>query len=208
MVNYSRRLNLVLAILFAIVAVSAVRAQSSDGQSLGDVARTQRQKKPAAKVIDDDEMSRRGLNHGSVSAPFDCDPDCVRHAKAETSYGNGAFRNATEQQWQESLAAAVADLAQGDWGQRLSEIREEVCRNPGDVDAKRLKALEDEMFTRLRLEARAKNIDDAAAAHPNDAAGVEALRQLRLVAMKQAILDGKVDIIEHSCSAPAKAPVK
>ena len=99
MVNYSRRLNLVLAILFAFVSVSAARAQSSDGQSIGDVARTQRQKKPAAKVIDDEEMSRRGLNHGSANAAFDCDPDCVKHAKAGTSYGNGAFRNATEQQW-------------------------------------------------------------------------------------------------------------
>jgi len=208
MVDYSRRLNLVLAILFAFVSVIAAQAQSSDGQSLGDVARTQRQTTPAAKVIDNDEMTRRGLDHGSVNASFDCDPDCVKHAKAGTSYGNGEFRNATEQQWQDSFAAAVADLAQGDWGQRLSEIREEACRNSGDVDAKRLHALEDEMFTKLRLEARAKNIDEAAAAHPNDAAGAEALRQLRLVRMKQAILDGKVDIIEHSCPAPAKAPVK
>jgi hypothetical protein len=204
-VNHLHRLE--LAILLVLVSLNVAQAQSADGQSLGDVARTQRQKKPAAKVIDDDEMSRRGLNQGLVNAPFDCDPDCVRHAKAGTSYGNGAYRNATEQQWQDSLAAAVADLAQGDWSQRLSEIREEVCRNPGDVDAKRLNALEDEMFTKLRLEARAKNIDDAAAAHPNDAAGVEALRQLRLEEMKQAILAGKVDMIEHSCPAP-KAPGK
>jgi hypothetical protein len=203
-VNHLHRLE--LAILLALVPLNVAQAQSADGQSLGDVARTQRQKKPAAK-IDDDEMSRRGLNHGSVNAPFDCDPDCVRHAKAGTSYGNGAFRNATEQQWQDSLAAAVADLAQGDWSQRLSEIREEVCRNPGDLDAKRRNALQDEMFTKLRLEARAKNIDDAAAAHPNDAAGVEALRQLRLEEMKQAILAGKVDMIEHSCPAP-KTPGK
>lgn len=207
-VNHPSRLKLVLAILLVIVSVNFAQAQSSDEQSLGDVARTQRQKKPAANVIDNDEMVRRGLAHPPANVPFECDADCMRHAKAGTSYGNGAFRNATEQQWQDSFAAAVADLAQGDWAQRLSEIREEVCRNPGDVDAKRLKALEDEMFTKLRLEARAKNIDDAAAAHPNDVAGVEALRQLRLEEMKQAILDGKVELIEHSCPSPAKVPGK
>jgi hypothetical protein len=205
--NHSR-LRLMLAILLTLVSVNVAQAQSSDGESLGDVARTQRQKKPAAKVIDDDEMTRRGLGHGSVKVPFECSGDCVLHAKADTSYGNGEFRNATEQQWQDAFAAALADLAQGDWAQRLSEIREEACSNSGNGYATRLHDLENDMFAKLLLETRSKNIDETAAAHPNDASGVEALRQLRVERMKHAILYGKVEIIAHSCASAAKAPGK
>lgn len=65
-VNHSSRLKLVLTILLSFVSVLAAQAQSSDGQSLGDLARNQRDRKPAAKVIDDDEMVRRGFAHSSV----------------------------------------------------------------------------------------------------------------------------------------------
>jgi hypothetical protein len=152
-------------------------------------------------------MARRGFAHSSVNVPFDCDPDCVLHTKGETS-SYGEFRNATEKQWQDAFAGAIADLAQGDWAQRLSEIHEEVCRNPDDVDQKRLNVLESEMFTKLRLEARSENIDEKALAHPNDASGVEAFKQLRVQSMKQAILNVKVKVVEHSCPSPAKAPGK
>jgi hypothetical protein len=57
-VNHSSRLNLVLTILFAFVSVIAAQAQSSDEQSLGDVARNQREKKLAAKVIELSTMMR------------------------------------------------------------------------------------------------------------------------------------------------------
>jgi len=202
------RLKLMLVILLIFVSVNLAQAQSSDGQSLGDVARTQRQKKPAAKVIDDDEMTRRGLGHGSVKVPFECSGDCVLHARADAPFGNGEFRNATEQQWQDAFAAALADLAQGDWAQRLSEIREEACSNSGNGYATKVHDLERDVFAKLLLETQSKNIDETAAAHPNDAAGAEALRQLRVERMKHAILYGKMEIIEHSCASEAKAPGK
>jgi ribosomal protein RSM22 (predicted rRNA methylase) len=206
-VKQSVPLNLALTLLFVFVSIMG-QAQSSDEQSLGELSRTQRAKNPSSKVIDEDEMARRGFAHPSVNAAFDCNADCKLHAKAGTSYGNGEFRNATEQQWQDAFAAAVGDLAQGDWSQRLSEIREEVCRTPGDVDSKKLHSLEDEMYTKLRFETRSKNIDEVAAARPNTAAGAEALRQLRVERMKQAILDGKVELIQQSCAPSAKVPAK
>ncbi len=201
----SRRLKRVLAILLIFVSVTVAHAQSSDEQSLGDVARTQRQKKGAAKVIDEDEMIRRGFAHPSVKVPFDCNSECMAKAKP-LAYWN--FRYATEKQWQDAFAVAIPELAQGDWGQRLSEIREEVCRNPSDVDSKPLKALEDEMFSKLRLEGLAKHIDDTAAAHPNDAAGAEALRQLRVQDLKTGILEAKVELMRSSCASAAKVPGK
>jgi hypothetical protein len=79
-------------------------------------------------------------------------------------------------------------------------------QEPGEVESKHLKALEDDMFTKLRLETRSKNIDEKALAHPNDAAGAEAVRQLRVERMKQAILDAKVELIEHSCPRQPKCP--
>jgi hypothetical protein len=86
----SGRLKRVLAILLVFVSARVAHAQSSDEQSLGDVARTQRQKKPAAKVIDDDEMVRRGFAHASVKVPFDCNTECMATAKP-LAYWN--FRN-------------------------------------------------------------------------------------------------------------------
>jgi hypothetical protein len=203
-VSHSSRLTIVLTILLAFVSVLAMQAQSSDEQSLGDAARTQRKKRPAANVVDDDEMARRGLAHPSAKV-FDCNTECMAKAKP-LAYWN--FRDATEKQWEDAFAVAIAELAQGDWGQRLSEIREEVCRNPGDVDSKPLKALEDEMFSKLRLECRAKHIDETAAAHPNDAAGAEALRQLRVEYLKTGILEAKVELMRGSCPSAAKAPGK
>jgi hypothetical protein len=203
-VSHSSRLKIVLTMLFAFVSVLAAQAQSSDEPSLGDVARTKRQKKPAANVIDNEEMARRGLAHPSAEA-FDCNTECMAKAKP-LAYWN--FRDATEKQWEDAFAVAIAELAQGDWGQRLSEIREEVCRNPGDVDSKPLKVLEDEMFSKLRLEGRAKHIDETAAAHPSDAAGADALRQLRVQDLKTGILEAKVELMRGSCPSAAKVPGK
>ena len=170
-----------------------------------DHAKTHRQKKPDAQVIDNEEMSRRGLDHGTANATFDCNRECMAKAKP-LAYWN--FRDATEKQWQDAFAGAIADLSQDDWGHRLFEIREEVCRNPSDVDSKPLNALENEMFSKLRLQARSKHIDEMAAAHPNDAAGTEALRQLRVEGLKTGILEAKIEIFKHSCPAPANVPRK
>jgi hypothetical protein len=65
--------------------------------------------------------------------------------------------------------------------------------------AEGLRRLEDEMFSKLRLEARSKHIDEMAAAHPNDAVGAEARRQLRVEDLKTGILEAKVELIQHSC---------
>jgi hypothetical protein len=203
-VSHSCRLKLVLTILFAFVSVLAAPAQSSDEPSLGDVARIKRQKKPATSVIDNEEMARRGLAHPSADA-FECNAECRVKAKALAYWD---FSNGTEKQWQEAFAAAVADLSQDDWGHRLSEIREEVCSNPGDVDSKPLKALELEMFSKLRLEGRAKHIDDTAAGHANNAAGAEALRQLRVQDLKTGILEAKVELMRSSCAQAAKVQGK
>src|SRR6202166_2615745 len=201
-VSHSSRLKLVLTILFAFVSVLAAQAQSSDEPSLGDVARTKRQKKPAASVIDNEEMVRRDLAHPSADA-FECNAECKAKAKALAYWD---FSNGTEK-WQEAFAAAVADLSQGDWGHRLSEIREKVCSDPGNADSKPLKALEEELFSKLRLEGREKHIDDTAAAHANNAAaGAEALRQLRVQDLKTGILEAKVELMRSSCASAAKVP--
>jgi hypothetical protein len=204
-VKHSSLLNLAVVMFFIVVSVMAAQAQSSDEQSLGDVARTQRSKNSGSTVIDEDEMVRRGFAHPAVKVPFDCDAECMKQAKP-LAYWN--FRDATEKQWQDAFAVAIPELAQGDWGQRLSEIREVMCRNPGDPDSTRLKTLEDEMFSKLRFETRSKNIDEKALANPNDAAGAEALRQLRVEDLKTGILEAKVQSIQQSCPSPAKAPGK
>lgn len=82
-----------------------------------------------------------------------------------------------------------------------------MCRNPDDADSKPVKALEEEM-AKLHLETRSKHIDDMAVAHPNDAAGAEALRQLRVEDLKNGILEAKIELMQHSCSSPAKVPGK
>jgi hypothetical protein len=200
--SHSSRLKLVLTILFAFVSVLAAPAQSSDEPSLGDVARTKRQKKAAANIIDNEEMARRGLAHPGEA--FDCNAECMAKAKALAYWD---FSNGPEK-WQEAFAAAVADLSQDDWGHRLSEIREKVCSDPGNADSKPLKALELEMFSKLRLEGREKHIDDTAAAHANNAAGAEALRQLRVQDLKTGILEAKVELMRSSCAQAAKVQGK
>jgi hypothetical protein len=202
--NHSSRLRLVLAILLAVVSAITAHAQSSNDQSLGDVARTQRQKKPGAKVVDDDEMTRRGFGHAHL--PFDCDADCMSRAKME-ALSFSELRNATEEQWHDAFAAAIAYFSQDDWGQRLSEFKQEVCRPAGQVHTEKLKTLENDLFSKMRLEGLAQKIDvTAAVTHPNDPSGAEALRQLRIQGVKTGILEAKVD--RHSCPALAKVPVK
>lgn len=187
--------GLLLNILLAFASAVAAQGQSSDEPPLGDVARTQHSKKTAANVIDNDEMVRRGFPNSSGNVLFECDPECRLKARALSSY---EFRHATEKQFQDAFAVAVADLAQDDWGHRLAEIREEVCRNPGDLDSKPLRALENEMFSKLRLEERAKE-----AGHPDDVTGIE--RQLEL---RTDILEAKIELFQHACSSTPKVPAK
>jgi hypothetical protein len=202
--NHSSRIGLgirlPLAILLFFVVRVAAQAQSSDNPSLGDVARTQRQKKPAANVIDNDEMVRRGFVNTSGNVRFECNLDCALKAKGLASY---EFRHATEKEWQDAFAAAVNDLGKDDWGHRLAEIHEEICRNPSDLDSKPLNALENEMFSKMRREERAKETGETAVAQPDEARGAE--RQLQV---KTSILQAKIELFQHACSPPAKLPAK
>ena len=177
----------------------AAQAQSSDEPALGDVARTQHTKKTTA-VIDNDEMVRRGFAKSSGSEPFECNPECKLKTKGLSSY---EFSHATDKEFEDAIATAVADLAQDDWGHRLAEIREETCRNPSDLNSKTLKNLEDELYSKLRGEERAKETPEMAAAHPKEAAGAE--RQLQV---KTSIFEAKIELFQHSCSSPAKPPAK
>jgi hypothetical protein len=143
-------------------------------------------------------MVRRGFANSSGNVPFDCNPECRLKAKALSSY---EFSHATEKQWQDALAIALADLSQDDWGHRLAEIREEVCRNPGDANSKPLNTFESEMFSKLRGEERTKQRDATAAGHPSEAADSE--RQLEV---KTNILEAKIELFRSACSSPARAP--
>ncbi len=204
----SSRLNLAFAILCAFISVLGVQAQSSDDPSLGDVARATRAKRgkePVANVFDNEEMARQGLSHPSAEA-FDCDAECIKKA---LSYDySHTLGDATEKQLEDVFAVAIADFSKGDWGRRLSEMREEVCRNPGDVNSKQFQVLEGEIYAKLRLEYNEKHIDETAAKHPNDAAGAEALRQVRIQEAKTSILEGKVELMRSSCASAAKMPGK
>ena len=61
-------------------------------------------------------------------------------------------------------------------------------------------ALEDEMFTKLCLDAGSKHIDEMAAAHANDAVGAETLKQLRVEDLK--LESSKQQSISSSPHAP------
>ena len=198
----------VCAAVILSAAIVGAQAQSSDEPSLGDVARATRAKRgqeSVATVFDNEEMARHGLSHPSAEA-FDCDEKCI--AKARSFDYSHSLEDATGKQLEDVFAVAIADLAKGDWGRRLSEIREEVCRNPGDVNSKQRRGLEGEMFAKLRLEYNEKHIDETAAKHPNDAVGAEALRQVRIQEAKTSMLEGKVELMRSSCASAAKMPGK
>jgi hypothetical protein len=135
----------------------------------------------------------------SERQPIQCDAQCVIAVKNMTrSYK--PILGATEEEWQEAFAVANAELAQGDWSQRLSEIQQEICRTPGKVDWKRVGDLELAMFNKLSLETQAMHIQVADAMdHPNDASGARALKQLRIQGMKDALFKVKINQFRVAC---------
>lgn len=158
--------------------------------------------KSNAKVIDDDEMARRGIHHDTGAATFECDADCAQEVKNQSRY-NKYFEGVTEEQWQTAFAAAKDELAQGDWSQRLSEIQQEYCRTPGKVDFAKVKRLENDIGAKLTLEASVKKIDVMAMmAHPGDASGAEALRQWRIEGLRGGILNARLLRITQKCYVP------
>ncbi len=185
----------------AIFCALALPATTQDQPSLGDVAKTQRQKKTAAKVIDEDEMDRRGIHHDVNNAAFECDTECAVEAKNQIRYSKSSLAT-TESQLQAAFTAAKDDLARGDWSQRLSEIEQEYCRTPGKVDFEKVKSLQNAILEKRFFETRDKHIDVMAAmAHPNDS-GAQALEQLRFEGMKDAILKAREMRAMRLCYVP------
>ena len=122
--NRSTRSRLILAILCVLIFVVAACAQSADEQALGDVARSQRRKQAPAKVIiDEDEMARRGLNHGGG---LDCDSTCEAQVRVQ-SISAGRLQ-VTDAQWQAAFTSAKASLAHdAEWLELIAEMKEMVC---------------------------------------------------------------------------------
>jgi hypothetical protein len=141
----------------------------------------------------------------SARHPVDCDSGCVAEAKTWALQGaDKRFRDVTEEQWQSAFASAEDDLAKGDWSQRLSDIKQEFCKTPGKVDSVKVRALENDMLTKLLLETRDKHIDVMAAyTHPDDASGIRAIKRMRSESVKQSILKVGVERIMQSCYVPA-----
>ena len=200
--NLSTRPRLISAILCVLIFAVEACAQSSDQQSLGDVAKAQRKQKSNAQVIDDDEMARRGIHHGTGAATFDCDADCMQEIRRFAQY-NKYYKGMTDEQWQTAFAAAKDELAPGDWNEWLSKIEQEYCRTPGKVNFAQANSLINDMFKKFTLESFAKKIDTMAAlAHPDDASGAEAIRQMRIDGLEGSILHEKLTRIQQKCYVP------
>jgi hypothetical protein len=122
--NRAYRSGLILAILCGLVFAIEARAQSPDEQSLGDVARSQRRKQVPAKVtIDEDEMARRGLNHGGG---LDCDSTCEAQVRAQ-SISAGRLQ-VTDAQWQAAFTSAKNSLAHdAEWLELIAEMKDVIC---------------------------------------------------------------------------------
>ncbi len=125
--NCSTRSRLLLAILCVLVFPVAACAQSADEQSLGDAARSQRQKQaPAKVVIDEDEMARRGFNHGGGGGSVDCDSTCEAQVKVQ-SISAGRLQ-VTDAQWHAAFTSAMDSLAHDQ--ERLdliAEMKDVIC---------------------------------------------------------------------------------
>ena len=129
MVNHPSRSGLILAISCALVFAVEACAQSSDGQSLGEVARSQRQKKTTAAVIDEDEMARRGLNH-STGSSLDCDATC----KAQViPHGRREAFGADRAEEVEALLHALFPDARVQWDPILAIRRGSAAPEPVDL---------------------------------------------------------------------------
>src|ERR1035438_2527420 len=122
--NRSTRSGLILTALCLPIFAVAACAQSANEPSLGDVARSQRQKQaPAKVVIDEDEMARRGLNHGDS---LDCDSTCEVQVRAQSI--SAGHLQVNDAQWQAAFNSAKASLAHdAEWLELIAEMKDMVC---------------------------------------------------------------------------------
>lgn len=135
----------------------------------------------------------------SERQPIQCDAQCVEGVKNRTrSYK--IFLSATDEEWQTAFAGANEELAQGDWSQRLSEIQQELCRTPGNVDWKKVVTLETAMFNKLSFEGQS-----VMAAFRDDPSSASAIKHFRVEGMKDAFLKAKISQIRVACFAPVPA---
>jgi hypothetical protein len=197
MKNRSIRSGLILAILCVLIFAVAACAQSADEQSLGDVARSQRQKQAPAKVIiDEGEMARRGLNHGDS---LDCDSTC--EAQVRTQSISAGRLQVNDAQWQAAFTSAKASLAHdAEWLGLIAEMKEMVC----------LRATRSEKFRNWNERESKKSSDDfykdgtmGNAILPGDS---PAVNEARVKVAKIQIIRYMFERDIRSCPAPAPPP--
>ena len=174
-------------------------------QPLGNVARTQRQKKPAAKVIDDDDMAQRRSQRGLNEAAIQCDADCATAVKAAIQQDGQIHM--TEEQWQRALPAGEDELAtDDDWNQMLPEIQQQVCQNHA-IEPDKAKDLERRVNKKFVDDARDSMdaISHAMEAGSSQAAVNQAVDSARAKAIKMFIVKTLVERARKTC--PVAAPV-
>jgi hypothetical protein len=179
--------------------------QQNGEQPLGNVARAQRQKKPAAKVIDDDDMAQRRAQRGLSEASIQCDADCAAAVKAAILQ-DGQI-HITEEQWQTALGAGEDELAtDDDWSQMLPEIQQQVCQNHA-IESDKGKDLDRRVNKKFIDDARDSMdaISHAMEAGTSKAAVNQAVDGARAKAVKMFIVKTLVERARKSC--PVAAPV-
>ncbi|MFZ1919799.1 MAG: hypothetical protein WAU58_19660 [Terriglobales bacterium] len=218
MQNLSLRTILGVAILGASLSASqaqgqptqdqASQDQPAQGQSLGDVAKAQRQKKAAStKVIDDEEMAQRRAHRGNGDPALQCDDACVAAVKLAVQQ-DGRLQM-TAEQWQTSLAAGEDELIQDDeWSQLFSDFRQQFCRRTsggtvdpakaGDLDRRVAKKLLDDAQKSMEV------LGHAMQAGTSQAAINQAADAARAKAMKLYIIRVQVERAKQSCNAPTQ----
>jgi hypothetical protein len=215
MLNSSLRTILGLAILGAILSAAqaqgqptqaqASQDQPAQGQSLGDLAKAQRQKKAAStKVIDDEEMAQRRAHRGTGDPALQCDDACVAAVKLAVQQ-DGRLQLSVEQ-WQTSLGAGEDELAQDDeWSQLFSEFRQQFCRRTGGgaVDPERARDLDRRVSKKLLDDAQKsmEALGRAMQAGTSQAAVNQAADAARAKAMKFYIIRVQVERAKQSCNA-------
>jgi len=132
----------------------------------------------------------------SERQPIQCSAQCVDEVRRRSA-SYKIFLGTTDEEWQTAFADAKAELAQGDWSQRLTEIQQEYCGAPGKVDYKKVDAMEMAMFKRLAFERQ-----DVMASFRNDPESTSATRHFRVQAIKEIIFQAQINQFRVDCYVP------
>jgi len=206
MFNSLFRLFLALTLVCAFAAVAAAQEQPAQDQSLGDLAKSQRQKKTSGKVIDDEQMAERHASHSAGAGAFPCDDACV--AAVKTAVQQDSHLRMTDAQWQTALAAGRDEYAEdSEWSELLTAIRQQVCqRRVGAADPEKAKDLERRVAKKLLDDVREEMdiVSGAMQASANQAAIDRATDAARARAIKLQIIKvqaGRAN--QPACGQPA-----